>query len=146
MGISSKRTKQNMSMATTTDQVNAWFVTLSQKALAITGNTMAPHSAPTKTSATRISNEKLANTIPATVATIMVARPMSNIFSGSALSLAMFLPYTSAMIMADKAQRSESAVEDNEPITNTKHKPIMKGDKYCAITRGTHLLASRGTG
>src|SRR5699024_12729801 len=133
-------------MAATTDQVNAWLVTLSQNALAITGKTMAPHNAPTKTSATRISKEKLARMMPITVATTIVARPISNIFSGSALSLAMFLPYTSAITIADKAHRSESAVDEIAPITNTKNKPTINGDKYSATTCGIKLLVSPPSG
>ena len=79
-------------MATSTEVVKAALVTRLQKQLAITGKTMAPHSAPTKTSITRISSEKLAKTIPMAVATIMVMRPTSSMRRGSALPRAMFLP------------------------------------------------------
>src|SRR5690625_4164477 len=129
MGNSSKRTKQNITMATTTDQVNAIFVTLSQNTLAITGKTMVPYRAPTHTSITRISILKLAKIMPTIVATIMVIRPIKSMRSGLGLSLAMFLPYTSAIIMADKAHKSESAVEDKEPITNTKKSATITGDR-----------------
>src|SRR5699024_1507601 len=129
MGNSSKRTKQNITMATTTDQVKAIFVTLSQNTLAITGKTMVPHKAPTNTNITKISSLKLAKTMPTMVATIMVMRPIKSIRSGFGLSLAMFLPYTSAIIMADKAHKSESAVDDKEPITKTKNSATITGDR-----------------
>src|SRR5690554_3348746 len=88
MGSSSKRTKQNKSMATATDQVKAALVTLSQNTLAITGKTIAPHKALTNTSITKISKEKLAKTIPMAVAATIVIRPINNMRVGSGLSLA----------------------------------------------------------
>src|SRR5690554_2451291 len=116
-------------MAITTDQVNAALVTLSQNTLAITGNTMAPHKAPTKTSMTKMSSAKLAKIIPTMVATIMLTRPLSSVRLGWGLSLAIFLPSTSAIIMADSAHRSESAVEDREPMSRIKNRAIIMGDK-----------------
>src|SRR5690625_7444453 len=71
MGSNEKRTIQNINKAAMTDQVKALSVTRSQKQLAITGNTMAPQSAPTKTSITRISRARLANTTPMAVTTII---------------------------------------------------------------------------
>src|SRR5690606_9686069 len=116
IGSRSKRTRQKTASAESTAQVKALLVTRSQKQLAMTGNTTAPQSAPTNTSMTRISSEKLARMMPSTVATIMVIRPINSIFFGSALFLAMFLPYTSAIMIADSADRSESAVEDRKSV------------------------------
>src|SRR5690554_4189167 len=129
IGIRSKRTKQNINMAIITDQVNALLVTLSQNTLAITGKTIAPHKAPTNTSITKISKEKLAKTIPMAVAATIVIRPINNMRVGSGLSLAIFLPYTSAIIMAESAHKSESAVEDSELITSKKNSATIIGDK-----------------
>src|SRR5690554_3951363 len=129
IGNQLKRTTEKKMNDIATDRVNAALVTRFQYRLAITGNTIEPHNAPTKISMDKISSFKLANTTPSAAATTMVTRPTQSIFSGSGLFLAMCLPYTSVITMADRADKSESAVEDKEPITITNNIATIKGGK-----------------
>ena len=48
---------------------------------------------------------------------------------GLGLPLARFFPYTSVITNADSADRSESAVDDSEPITMMKKSPTANGGK-----------------
>src|SRR5690606_19522617 len=146
-GMSSKRTTENSASAARTEIVNAMFVTRFQYRLVITGNTRAPQSAPTKTSRSRIPSSNVAMNIPATIATIIVMRPMSSIVFGFAfLRPAMFWPYTSAMTIDDSAARSESEVDDSDPMIITKKTQMRIGPRYVDAICGMMLLVSPSNG
>ncbi len=89
---SSKRVTTNIRKATATALVNAVLVTRFQNRLAITGNTMAPQSAPTKISMERMSSFMLAKITPISVAVIIVRRPTQSMVVGFGRPRARFLP------------------------------------------------------
>src|SRR5690554_4864967 len=127
IGNQLKRTTKNNKNETATDTVKAALVTRFQYKLAITGNTIEPHNAPTKISIAKISNFRLAKITPKLAATTMVKRPTQIIFNGSGLFLVMCLPYTSVITIAANADKSESAVDDSEPITMTNSIATING-------------------
>src|SRR5699024_7224246 len=119
----------NSKKDTATDTVKAALVTRSQYKLAITGNTIDPHKAPTKINMDKISNFKLANTTPKVAATTMVKRPTHSSLLGSGLLLAICLPYTSVITIAESADKSESAVDESEPMTIINSMATINGGK-----------------
>ena len=93
-------------------------------------------------------NRMLAKNRAATVARIIVTRPIVSIIRGLGIwpRLRMLCPYISVIAIEDMAARSESAVDDSDPMIMMKNTATSTPGRYSAATCGSRLLGSPSTG